>query len=241
VGDSNNVILRLCDPVDQPSANLCANLCPAHLKSRRTFSIFCWLQPKMDIGIISWCWGTWNRPTRRCDDTVDKKRVNSCVLKQLFLERVEQPKISPKEPGNALSDALLMSCFQKFAALAAKKNRFFETALRAVLNNELIRGQRFWEVVFFTGVREMFMSLQQTATRNIWYQYKNVHVWLLQFFCKASLDLLEAQDTLQHALYASRLSFEGKVSTVEAPFLLLGKGGGEDERGSTQKDATLRD
>jgi len=60
-------------------------------------------------------------------------------------------------------------------------------------------------------------------------------------FCKASLDRLEAQDTPQHALYASILSFEGEVSTVEAPFLLLGKGGGEDERGSAQKDATLRD
>jgi len=47
--------------------------------------------------------------------------VNSCVLKHLFLERVEQPKISPKKPGNAFSDALLMSCFQNFAADAAKK------------------------------------------------------------------------------------------------------------------------
>ena len=46
--------------------------------------------------------------------------VNSAVLKHLFLERVEQPKISPKNPGNALSDALLMSYFQNFAADAAK-------------------------------------------------------------------------------------------------------------------------
>jgi len=48
--------------------------------------------------------------------------------------------MSPKKPGNALSDALLMSCFQNFAADAAKKKprsvRFFETALRAVLINE---------------------------------------------------------------------------------------------------------
>jgi len=65
---------------------------------------------------------------RRCDDTVDKKRVNSCVLKHLFLERVEQPKTSPKKPGNALSDALLMLCLQNFAADAAEK----KTALRAV-------------------------------------------------------------------------------------------------------------
>jgi len=76
---------------------------------------------------------------RRCDDIVDKKRVKSCVLKQLFLEGVDQPKISSKNPGNAFSDALLMSRFQNFAANAAKKRprcaRFFETALHAVLIN----------------------------------------------------------------------------------------------------------
>jgi len=59
----------------------------------------------------------------RCNDTVDKKQVNSCVLKHLFLEGFEQPKISPKNPGYAFSDALLMSRFQNFAANAAKKNR----------------------------------------------------------------------------------------------------------------------
>jgi len=60
---------------------------------------------------------------RRCDDIVDKKQVNSCVLKYIFLEGVEQPRISPQNPGNlnALSDALLMSRFQKFAADAGKK------------------------------------------------------------------------------------------------------------------------
>jgi len=40
VGASNNVMLRLCDAVDQPSANTCANLCPAHLKSERIFLSF---------------------------------------------------------------------------------------------------------------------------------------------------------------------------------------------------------
>ena len=57
----------------------------------------------------------WERVARRCDDTVDKKRVKSCVLNQLFLEGVEQPKISSKTPGNALSEAR----FQNFAADAA--------------------------------------------------------------------------------------------------------------------------
>jgi len=60
---------------------------------------------------------------RRCDDTVDKKRVNSCVLKHLFLEGVEQPKISPKKLGNVLSDALLMSRFQNFAVDASGVDR----------------------------------------------------------------------------------------------------------------------
>ena len=83
---------------------------------------------------------------RRCDDTVDKERVNSSVLKHLFLESVEQPKISPKNPENALSDALLMSRFQKFATDATKKNRFFEPALRAVLIK--------YAANFFFGKRE---------------------------------------------------------------------------------------
>jgi len=65
---------------------------------------------------------------RRCDYTVDEKRVNSCVPKHLFLVGIEQPKISPKTPESALSDALLMSHFQNFAADAAKK----KSALRTV-------------------------------------------------------------------------------------------------------------
>jgi len=82
---------------------------------------------------------TSERVARRCDDTVDKKRVNSCVLKHLFLEGVELSKISPKTPGNALSDALLMARFQNFAADATKQNCApRETVLRAVLINSLI-------------------------------------------------------------------------------------------------------
>ena len=86
---------------------------------------------------------------RRCDYAVDKKRVNSCVLKHCFLEGVDQPKISPKKPRNALSDALLMSRFQNFAANAAKKRLRF--AWFELINwFELIRCQTFWEVAFFT-------------------------------------------------------------------------------------------
>ena len=57
---------------------------------------------------------TSERVVGRCDDIVDEKRVNSCVLEHLSLEGVEKPKISPKNPGNAFSDALLKSCFQNF-------------------------------------------------------------------------------------------------------------------------------
>jgi len=74
--------------------------------------------------------------------TVYRKRVNFCVLKHLFLEGVEQPKKRLKPLRNALSDALLMSRFLNFVADAAKKNRaprFFDTALCALLINELIQ------------------------------------------------------------------------------------------------------
>jgi len=64
---------------------------------------------------------TSERVTRHCDDTVDKKRVNSCVLKYLILEGDQQQEKSPKKLRNALSDALLMSHFQIFAADAAQK------------------------------------------------------------------------------------------------------------------------
>jgi len=73
--------------------------------------------------------------TRRCDDIVDKQRVNSCVLKNL-LEGIEQPKKMPKKPGNALSDAILSSRFENFAAHAAK----YKTALRAVIWNCAMHG-----------------------------------------------------------------------------------------------------
>jgi len=53
--------------------------------------------------------------------------VNSCVLKHPFNDGVQQPKKSPKTPGNTLSDALQVSRFEKMKAGAAKK-----TTLRAV-------------------------------------------------------------------------------------------------------------
>jgi len=41
---------------------------------------------------------TSERVTRPCDDTVDKKRVNSCVLKFLFWREFSNQKIAKKNP-----------------------------------------------------------------------------------------------------------------------------------------------
>ena len=57
---------------------------------------------------------TSERVVRRCNDTVDKKRVNSCVLKHLFLERVEQQKISPKKPRKCCLRRATNVVFWKF-------------------------------------------------------------------------------------------------------------------------------
>ena len=74
---------------------------------------------------------TSERVARRCDDTVDEKQVNSYVLKHLFFEGVELPKMSPKKPGNALSDALLILSFKKFAGWRRKKINFEFIILRS--------------------------------------------------------------------------------------------------------------
>jgi len=57
---------------------------------------------------------TSERVARHCDDIVDKKRVNSCVLKHPLLGGSWATKNIAKISGNALSHALLMSRFQNF-------------------------------------------------------------------------------------------------------------------------------
>jgi hypothetical protein len=57
---------------------------------------------------------------RRCDYTGYKKRVNSCVMNN---RELSNQKYRQKNPGNALSDALLMSRFQNFAADAVSINK----------------------------------------------------------------------------------------------------------------------
>ena len=64
---------------------------------------------------------------------VDKEWVNCGVLHRLFFEGVQQPKKSPKKIGNAVSDALLMSRVENFAAGIAQKKQFFAQFFEAVL------------------------------------------------------------------------------------------------------------
>jgi len=57
MGTSNNVILGLCDAVSQPSAwaNMCSNLCPAHLNSTQQWSntrITCQLNNDQTLGLL---------------------------------------------------------------------------------------------------------------------------------------------------------------------------------------------
>jgi len=60
--------------------------------------------------------------TRRCDDTSWQKAIEFlCNKTPLFLREFSKKK-SSKRPRNAVFDTLLMSCFQHFAADAAKKN-----------------------------------------------------------------------------------------------------------------------
>ena len=66
-----------------------------------------------------------------------------------LFEGVQQQKNPPKPSRNAFSDALLMSCFQNFAAGAAKKNRVWNRAKRS-FNWSIYSDKRFWEVVCFT-------------------------------------------------------------------------------------------
>jgi len=65
--------------------------------------------------------------TRRCDNIIDKKRANSCVLKKLFLGGSWATKKIAKKSRDSLS----LSRFQNFAADAKKKTAHS----RAVLND----------------------------------------------------------------------------------------------------------
>jgi len=84
---------------------------------------------------------TSERVARRCDYIVDEKRVNSRVLKHLFLEGVKQPNNIAKKTRKCILRRATNVTFSKFRGWRRKTKvlktqpRFFETALRAVLIN----------------------------------------------------------------------------------------------------------
>jgi len=115
----------------------------------------------------------WERVAWRYDDTVDKKRVNSCVLKQCFWRKLNIQKFT-KNPRKCFLWRATNVTFSKFpAADAAQKT----TVLRAVwidFEFELIRGQRFWEVVVFTAqcARSFVcgdVSVEWCAAKTLWW------------------------------------------------------------------------
>jgi len=130
VGASNNVILRLCDAVDQPSANTCANLCPAHLKSERVFSRFCWSLPKMDSQTT----------------LVEKKRKNSCVLKHPLCWGSSATKKSANKPRKYSLRTRYYSDVFKISRLAPQKKknpRFAQFySIRSSSSNSLNSGPK---------------------------------------------------------------------------------------------------
>ena len=85
---------------------------------------------------------TSERVTRRCDDTVDKKHVNSCVLKHLLPGSWATKNIAKKTWKCSLWRATKVK-FSWFCGWRRNKKlrsaRFSETVLRAVLINPLIR------------------------------------------------------------------------------------------------------
>jgi len=86
---------------------------------------------------------------------VDKKWVNSCVLKySLFWGSSATKKSTPKPQKCSLRRATKVTF--------SKKERICKRALRAVLIDQLIRGQKFWEVVCFTGLKLNYYSKFET-------------------------------------------------------------------------------
>ena len=76
----------------------------------------------------------------RCDDTVDRKRMNSCQLKHLFGRELSNPKNRTKKL-EILSRRAANVTFSWFGGWRRPKKtaRFFETALRAVLLDPLVQ------------------------------------------------------------------------------------------------------
>ena len=82
---------------------------------------------------------TLERVTRRCDDTVDKEQVNSCVLKYLFWE-LSNPKIA-KNPPKCSFRRVTNVMFSKFRG-SRRKNK--APALHSVSKPHFVQ---FWLII----------------------------------------------------------------------------------------------
>jgi len=105
---------------------------------------------------------TSERVLRRCDDTVDKKRVNSCVLKYLFGGSWVTKKIAKTPRKCCLWHNNTLSQFRSW--------RRKKKMLGAVLINPWIRinsGQRCWEVVCFTKANWSRMFVQEDLLSHV--------------------------------------------------------------------------
>ena len=102
--------------------------------------------------------------TRPCDDTVDRKRVNSCVLKHLFWRKFKHQKNRQKTRKCSLRRATNVT-FSKYCGWRRKKPRSAKFLKPRFAQSELIQwfkliwGRRFWEVCFFAVSVSLSLSL----------------------------------------------------------------------------------
>jgi len=83
------------------------------------------------------------RVARRCDDTVDKKRMNSCVRKHLCWRELSNQKKTPTKNRKHSLRRVTNVTFAKFRSWHRQKKKEFETALRAVLlwiNSDILKS-----------------------------------------------------------------------------------------------------
>jgi len=106
---------------------------------------------------------TSERVTLRCNNTVDKERVNPCVLNISFWRELSNQKTFPKTPEIRSPEHYYFEVL-KISQLTPQKRtcstRFLETALPAILikSNQLMWGQRFWKLIFFIEPGRMALT-----------------------------------------------------------------------------------
>jgi len=117
---------------------------------------------------------TWEHVTHRCDDTIYKKRVHSCVLKYLSWREFSNQKNGPK---NLEILSPMRYWFQNFAVDAAKK----KTRRARFLMKYWIHSQKFWEIIFFNVHVHICLHIYACARICLYmyiYMYIYIHVYM---------------------------------------------------------------